>query len=63
MDYENLLRVHDLRHFFTTCCIESGVDIPTMAKWLGHKDGGALTMRTYGHVRDSHSLEAVNCLT
>lgn len=53
------LRVHDLRHFYATWCIESGIDIPTVAKWLGHKDGGALAMKTYGHVRDDHSLTAV----
>lgn len=46
---------HDLRHLFATRCIESGVDIPTVAKWLGHKDGGALAMRVYGHLRDHHS--------
>lgn len=56
------MRVHDLRHFFATWCIESGIDIPTVAKWLGHKDGGALAMRTYGHVRDTHSLAAVKKL-
>jgi integrase len=42
---------HDLRHLFATRCIESGVDIPTVAKWLGHKDGGVLAMQTYGHCR------------
>lgn len=46
---------HDLRHFFATRCIESGVDIPTVAKWLGHKDGGALLMKTYSHIGDDHS--------
>ena len=46
---------HDLRHFFATFCIESGVDIPTVSRWLGHKDGGALAMRVYGHLRDQHS--------
>ena len=46
---------HDLRHFFATVCIESGVDIPTVSRWLGHKDGGALLMKTYGHLRDEHS--------
>ncbi len=46
---------HDLRHFFATICIESGVDIPTVSRWLGHKDGGALAMKTYGHLRDEHS--------
>lgn len=46
---------HDLRHFFATVCIESGVDVPTVSRWLGHKDGGALAMRTYGHLRREHS--------
>jgi integrase len=46
---------HDLRHLFTTRCIQSGVDIPTVAKWLGHKDGGALLMRTYSHLLQEHS--------
>jgi integrase len=48
---------HDLRHLFATRCIESGVDIPTVSRWLGHKDGGALAMRTYGHLRDEHSAQ------
>ena len=46
---------HDLRHLFATRCIESGVDIPTVSRWLGHQDGGALCMKTYGHLRDEHS--------
>ena len=49
------LRHHDLRHLFATRCIESGVDIPTVSRWLGHKDGGALAMKTYGHLRNEHS--------
>ena len=53
-----ILRIthHDLRHFFATICIESGVDIPTVSRWLGHKDGGALAMKTYGHLRREHSI-------
>jgi len=47
---------HDFRHFFATTCIESGVDIPTVSRWLGHKDGGALAMRVYGHLRAQHSF-------
>jgi integrase len=46
---------HDLRHLFATRCIEAGVDIPTVARWLGHVDGGALAMKTYGHLRRTHS--------
>jgi integrase len=47
---------HDFRHFFATTCIESGVDIPTVSRWLGHGDGGALAMRVYGHLQIEHSL-------
>src|SRR5262249_44980939 len=46
---------HDMRHLFATRCIESGVDIPTVSRWLGHKDGGTLALKTYGHLRDEHS--------
>ena len=46
---------HDFRHFFATTCIESGVDIPTISRWLGHKDGGVLAMKAYGHLRQEHS--------
>jgi len=54
---------HDLRHLFATRCIESGVDIPTVSRWLGHKDGGALAMRTYGHLRDQHSTAMAQRVT
>ena len=46
---------HDLRHLFATSCIESGVDVPTVSRWLGHKDGGALAMKTYHHWRNEHA--------
>jgi integrase len=54
---------HDLRHLFATRCIESGVDIPTVSRWLGHKDGGALAMRVYGHLRDAHSADMAKRVT
>jgi integrase len=46
---------HDLRHFFASVCIESGVDIQTISRWLGHSDGGVLAQRIYGHLRKEHS--------
>jgi len=54
---------HDLRHLFATRCIESGVDIPTVSRWLGHSDGGALAMKTYGHLRREHSAAMAQKVT
>jgi integrase len=54
---------HDLRHLFATQCIESGIDIPTISRWLGHSDGGALAMNTYGHLRDKHSAAMAQKVT
>jgi integrase len=54
---------HDFRHLFATICIESGVDIPTVAGWLGHHDGGVLAMQTYGHLRREHSQLAAAKVT
>ena len=50
------LKQHDLRHYFATVCIEAGVDLPTLSRWLGHNDGGVLCQKTYGHLRNEHSL-------
>jgi integrase len=50
------VRIHDLRHFFASYAIGCGVDIPTVAKWLGHKDGGKLLLVTYSHIHDQQSL-------
>ena len=49
------MRVHDLRHIFATRCIESAVDLPTLASWMGHKDGGVLCAQVYGHLCKKHS--------
>ena len=46
---------HDFRHLFATRAVESEVDIPTVARWLGHTDGGALLGRRYFHLLSSHS--------
>lgn len=50
------LKRYDFRHLFATRCNESGADIPTIAKWLGHKDGGKLALKTYVHVHADHEL-------
>jgi len=53
-----VLRNHDLGHYFASVGIARGVDIPTVSRWLGHADGGALAMKTYGHLLKDHSQAA-----
>ena len=52
------LRHHDLRHYFATKAVQAGVDMPTIAKWLGHADGGALAMKVYSNVMDEHVINS-----
>jgi integrase len=54
---------HHLRHFFCSNAIEAGIDFKTIAAWFGHKDGGALVARTYGHLRDVHSAAMAKLIT
>lgn len=46
---------HKFRHMFCTTALESGVPPHVIAAWVGHKDGGQLVCRTYGHVRSEAS--------
>jgi integrase len=54
---------HSLRHFFCSNAIEAGIDFKTIAGWLGHKDGGLLVAKTYGHLRDEHSAMMAKRMT
>jgi integrase len=54
---------HTLRHYFVSNAIEAGVDFKVIASWVGHKDGGVLVAKTYGHLRDTHSFEMARRMT
>lgn len=41
------LGFHDFRRFFITRCLHGGVPLPTIARWVGHRDGGVLILKTY----------------
>jgi integrase len=45
---------HDLRHHFISMAVMSGLDYMTIASWVGHKDGGVLIGRVYGHLANEH---------
>ncbi|MBM3824981.1 MAG: integrase [Verrucomicrobia bacterium] len=46
---------HDCRHFFISYAVMSGIDFMTIARWVGHKDGGILIGKVYGHLSNEHS--------
>ncbi|HTR43449.1 MAG TPA: tyrosine-type recombinase/integrase [Pseudomonadales bacterium] len=49
---------HDLRHFFISYCVMSGIDTMTVAVWVQHADGGVLIGRVYGHLNPQHKRDA-----
>ena len=54
---------YSLRHFFVSNCIEAGADFATIAHWCGHKDGGYLIAKAYGHLRTGHSAAMAKRMT
>jgi integrase len=45
---------HLTRHFFISQCVMLGIDYLTIAKWVGHSDGGILIGKRYGHLNSEH---------
>jgi integrase len=54
---------HDLRHLFCSFAVMAGIDFMTIAGWLGHKDGGILIGKVYGHLLDEHRQKMAARLT
>lgn len=48
---------HCCRHYFASMCVMSGIDYMTTARWLGHKDGGVLIGKVYGHLTPEHAAQ------
>lgn len=51
------MQFHDMRHFFASVSLMAGVDIQTVADWLGHQDKGITLSKTYSHLLDAHKKE------
>ncbi len=51
------VRLHDLRHFTATQLIGAGVDVRTVADFLGHSDP-SLTPRVYSHAIEERNRAA-----
>jgi hypothetical protein len=41
----------------------AGIDFMTIASWLGHRDGGILVGKVYGHLLDEHRAKMAAKLT
>lgn len=54
---------HRFRDFFATISLEKKTAPHLVASWLGHKDGGALLLKTYAHVRQEESKAAMDKIT
>ena len=57
------LGFHGLRHLFCSFCVMAGVDFMTIAEWLGHRDGGILIGKVYGHLLDEHRQKMASKVT
>jgi integrase len=57
------LGFHDLRHLFCSFSVMAGIDFMTIASWLGHRDGGILIGKVYGHLLDEHRQKMAAKLT
>jgi integrase len=54
---------HDCRHHFISYAVMSGIDFMTIARWVGHKDGGILIGKVYGHLSNEHAQAQAARLT
>jgi len=51
---------HHLRVFFISWAVMAGIDFMTIARWVGHKDGGVLIGKVYGDLADEHRKRAAD---
>lgn len=54
--------IHTLRHTFATRALETGMDIVTLSRLMGHSEPG-FTMREYIHVLNDHKKENMERLS
>jgi len=53
---------HDMRHFFISHCVMKGISFMAIARWVGHRDGGVLIGKVYGHLNDQFLREEADKL-
>lgn len=58
----DLKTFHSFRHYFTSRALMGNLTVQEVATLLGHKDGGVLLLKTYGHICSSRLQSAVSTL-
>ena len=58
LNFQNI-SIHSLRHTFATRCIEAGVNMTVLQKWLGHSTIN-LTIDTYSHIQTEFRNKEAN---
>lgn len=61
LSFENGITFHSLRHTFATRCLESGINIKVIQKWLGHTTL-KMTADTYSHIQEEMELNEISKL-
>jgi len=59
--FDDVTKIHTLRHTFASHLVMSGVDLPTVQKLMGHAD--IQTTMIYAHLAPDHLADAVNKLS
>jgi integrase len=59
--FQDVTKIHSLRHTFASHLVMGGVDLPTVKKLLGHSD--IATTMIYAHLADEHVDKAVDKLS
>lgn len=54
---------HHMRDLFISKCVMAGVNYMTIASWVGHKDGGILIGKVYGHLSKDHKADTAKNLS
>ena len=51
---------HGMGGLFATICLQSGVDVKTLASWIGHSGGGLLLLQRYAKAAGAHAAQRVS---